>query len=124
MTEQHKASAKQWALELKWANWVGDSVPLAHAYHASCLLEPRARVEALEQAENDRRFKACIAAIDAATPEQIRAVTPPVAPAPASSLVERVAAAPDDRAKIREVAAWLKEHSYGSWSVLQQEANQ
>jgi hypothetical protein len=28
-------------------------------------------------------------------------------PAPAGSLVERVAAAPNDRAKIREVAAWF-----------------
>ena len=99
----------------------------------------RQQPESIDEAENDRRFKACMAAIDAATPEQIRAVTPPVAPAPASSLVKRVEQALEDhhvvgaiegswdaqaRAAIREVAGWLKEHGYGgSWSVLQQEAN-
>ena len=58
----------------------------------TCLRDLNARVEALEAAqrepepvdkeENERRFKACMAAIDGATPEQIRAVTPEPAPAP------------------------------------------
>ena len=75
---------------------------------ATLLLELRSRVEALEEAENDRRFEAAKALIDKP------------ASAPAGSLVARVlsamAHAPDGfgyeqeaRAAIREVAAWLRE---------------
>jgi hypothetical protein len=92
-----------------------------HARHLrlDCSIPP------VSEAENDRRFEACKAAIDAATPEQIRAVTQPATPAPASSLVQRVAEAiahkgcfaPDEiygeeaRDAIREVAAWLVEQA-------------
>ena len=91
--------------------------------------------EPIDKEENDRRFKAAMAAIDAATPEQIRAA----AGLPErSSLVERVSCAIDGRinpdqwlhqdaarAAIREVAAWLREHYGGptaSSTALEQEA--
>lgn len=107
-----------------------------------------ARVEALEAAqqqsepidekENARRFRACMAAIDAATPEQIRAATPETsppttaslrggfhpapsaAPAPDGGLVERVIDVLNEQtiydsiehtasAAILAVAEWLQE---------------
>jgi hypothetical protein len=119
-----KATPEQWEEEQKWVK---------QCSAAACLLELRARVEALEEAENDRRFRECSAAIDNAKSapnlKQIR-----------SSLVERVASAiaeaehlcdaedalPEARAAIREVAAWLRERE-GDYSVirwLEQEAGQ
>ena len=108
---------------------------LSHSalYGPACILELRARVEALEEAENDRRFRECSAAIDNAkrTPQD-RQIS--------SSLVERVAdainseagscfATIEARAAIREVAAWLRDqspvmHRSGPhWAkVLEQEA--
>jgi len=92
-------------------------------------LELRARVEALEEAENDRRF------------EQAKAIIDKPAPAPAGLLVERVGAAilkqfesnagneAEARAAIREVAAWLRArevHVRGSVVIagdLEQEAD-
>lgn len=79
------------------------------------LAELRAKVEALEEAENDRRF------------EQAKAIIDKPASTPASSLVERVAEAiahkgcfaPDEsygeeaRAAIRAVAAWLLDRGGG-----------
>ena len=110
----HRAAPEQWG-----AMYEG-------AFHcdaeSACLLELRARVEALEAAQN----------------QPARAVTDPVwtdTPAPAGSLVERVRKAIkhefdyDARAAIREVAAWLSQESEGHlgsgahWAgCLQQEA--
>jgi hypothetical protein len=103
------------------------------------------RIEKLEAAqpideeENNRRFHACMDLIRNATPEQIRAA----AGLPErKSLVGRVALAisgcedssawedeavnwaPEARAAIREVAAWLREQrgwEHGAWA-LEQEA--
>ena len=93
--------------------------------------------EPFDEEENDRRFKATMAAIDNATPEQIRAA----AELPErNSLVERVAGAiadsedphelwyDDARAAIREVAAWVREGDpfscdiNGMAAALEQEA--
>jgi len=95
------------------------------------------RPEPFDEEENDRRFKATMAAIDNATPEQIRAA----AELPErNSLVERVAGAiadsedphelwyDDARAAIREVAAWVREGDpfscdiNGMAAALEQEA--
>lgn len=101
----YKATPEDWELQSKWASDCQD---------ARCLLELRARVEALEA--NSKPTP---------NPIQIR-----------GSLVERVAYAitgdsdgpinwkPEARAAIREVAAWLREAH--SWTVvpavLEQEA--
>ena len=151
-TTPHKASAEQWAsIEQLASTCIYDLV----------ILELRARVEALEatqhahvdlshlsdaereaamnelfaasaevrpapfdEAENDRRF------------EQAKAIINQPAPAPASSLVERVADAiadagwdtdsydPEARAAIRAVAAWLRDRGF-TWvaQTLEKEAN-
>jgi hypothetical protein len=99
-----------------------------------------AQLDPIDEEENDRRFRATLAAIENATPEQIRAA----AGLPErSSLVERVAGAihpnrcadpnlyrHEARAAIREVAAWLRVESEGRfgsglhWSRrLEQEAD-
>lgn len=141
MTEQHKAAPKQWAETLKWNR---------HGSHfADCILELRARVEALEAAQHARvdasrpgkwdHLKISVETtygVESTQAEQLmrsRTFTADeVAPivtsaAPAGSLVERVAAAPNDRAKIREVAAWLRSEyprreGYGTaWANLIEE---
>jgi hypothetical protein len=99
MNEQHKAAPssgwnatpEQWADQEIWAASSGDS---------SCILELRARVEALEAAS--RRDGAPVyGAYNEAG--ELQGVVPASAfPSPAGSLVERVG--PD---AIREVAAWL-----------------
>jgi hypothetical protein len=66
----HQATPEQWA----------DAGAFASGTRA-CILELRARVEALEEAENDRRFETAKALIDKP------------ASAPAGSLVDRVALA-------------------------------
>jgi hypothetical protein len=102
----YNATPEQWARIEDWAK-IG-------AEYSSCLLELRAKVEALEANSKPT-----------SNPSQIR-----------SSLVERVAYAitgdsdgpinwkPEARAAIREVAAWLREAH--SWTVgpavLEQEA--
>jgi hypothetical protein len=103
MTKPHRATADQWADTECWAaeNLSSDS----------CILELRARIEALEAALRVRS-------------------------GPESPLVERVADAiaaqatsagivndRPARAAILEVAAWLREKGYGSWVTLEQEAN-
>ena len=79
-----------------------------------------AQLDPIDEEENDRRFRATLAAIENATPEQIRAA----AGLPErSSLVERVAGAihpnrcadpnlylHEARAAIREVAAYMQEN--------------
>jgi inactivated superfamily I helicase len=107
----YKATPEQWA----------DAGAFASGTRA-CILELRARVEALEEAENDRRFEAAKVLIDKP------------APALAGSLVERVRKAlsyppgPYARAAIREVATWLRENyprreGYGgtAWANLIEE---
>jgi hypothetical protein len=104
MTKPYRLTPAQWeAIEL----YAEDN-----GYDA-CLLELRARIEALEAAQ------------------------PKVRSGPESPLVERVADAiaaqatsagivndRPARAAILEVAAWLREKGYGSWVTLQREANQ
>ena len=121
MSTPHVATPEQWSQIEGYA-----AIDLNDDY-ASCLLDIRARVEALEEAENDRRF------------EQAKAIIDKPAPAPASSLVELVANAlaesdhphqlwhDDARAAIREVAAWLRDRGGYPWAwvaqTLEQEAN-
>ena len=114
------ATAKQWAeTEGKLPN----NIPALRWSMSCCILELRARVEALEAdgpaVSNDRE------------PVSVAAQ-----PTPAGSLVERVSCAIDGRinpdqwlhqdaarAAIREVAEWL--HAAGTWEaadVLEQEA--
>jgi hypothetical protein len=96
MSTPHKASAEQWS----------DAGAFASDTRA-CLLELRARVEALERE---------------AAMNELRAASAEARPAPASSLVERV-----DRAAIREVAAWLRDRGGYPWAwvaqTLEQEAD-
>ena len=119
MSTPHRATAEEWSQIEKYA-----ATDLNDDY-AICLLNIRARVEALEEAENDRRF------------EQAKAIINKPAPAPASSLVERVAismAKPgrrtwDEMASdvLREAAAWLRDRGGYPWAwvaqVLEQEAD-
>ena len=120
-------STPQRATPSDWAWLEGNStVDRCDAAWSRGLVELRARVEALE----------CKAAMD-----KLRAASAEVRPAPASSLVERVAiamgpssqAAMDAgelpygsaRAAIREVAAWLRDRAdHWSWvaQVLEREA--
>jgi hypothetical protein len=67
----YKATPEQWAHQEAWVNQNGANT--------ACILELRARVQALEEAENNRRF------------EQAKAIIDKPAPAPADSLMERVA---------------------------------
>jgi hypothetical protein len=107
----------------------------AHSFDMINLtLELRDRLEALEVAENERRFREGCKLVDEATPEQIRTAVDP-----ASTLVERLAcmcadfastakagqsALPLARAAIREVAAWLstERHSPYTAAALEEEA--
>jgi predicted HAD superfamily phosphohydrolase len=116
MTTDYKATPEQWRNieEYRARRAFSD---------CSCLLELRARVEALEEAENDRRFEQCKAILDRPAPD------------PAGSLVEQVEARAggDARAAIREVAAWLRENdakcemggdAAATADLLEQEAGQ
>ena len=95
-TDSHRATPAQWAA-LHLVDPFGDT--------AACVLELRARVEALEAAANNRQHSE---AAERAEPD------------PAASLVVRVANAiyestsldleDEGRAAIREVAAWLREN--------------
>jgi hypothetical protein len=98
------------------------------------LEEAHQQPDPVDEEENDRRFRACLAAIDNATPEQIRAAVAKASAkpdqqgaAPAGGLVERVAQAmatdsnqplhasaiaewsDEARAAILAVAEWLGE---------------
>lgn len=98
----------------------------AHSFDMINLtLELRDRIEALEEAENERRFREGCKLVDEATPEQIRTAVDP-----ASTLAERLAqtiAGPyddaelwilDARAAIREVAAWIKRRQEDDYGVV------
>ena len=114
MTDQHRATPEQW-------NRITD-----HGGAASwaCILELRARIEALEAAQQDKLDR--LIALDAADPTpdpampELRAASAEAQPA--GGLVERVANAisegdepdkwhPEARDAIREVAKWLSEHT-------------
>ena len=107
MTDQHRATPEQWAAVEEWGE--------AQQYDAwNCILELRARVEALEAAQRLRFIE--IVTSDGGDEER-----EPSPPAPADSLVERVINAiayehdispswkKEARAAIREVAAWMDE---------------
>ena len=115
--------------ELK--DWVGRNYTRIKALEGDPIPEP----EPIDEAENDRRFHACMDLIHNATPEQIRAA----AGLPErSSLVKRVVSViadpdgpeelwhDDARAAIREVAAWLRSQDLSTgdyWAGrLEQEA--
>jgi hypothetical protein len=152
MTNQHRAKPEQWehveicagTKQIPWAT-------------NDCILELRARVEALEAApafrvlETGERIQMNIVqdkldrliALDAADPTPDPAMDEPRAASveaqPAGGLVERVANAisegdepdkwhPEARDAIREVAAWLSEHTDDDasayWAArLEQEAD-
>lgn len=111
--------AKPEALKESWdkVEGAGHTYPSLNPLQ-DCILELRARVEKLEEAENDRRFRDCMSAINRATPEQIREAA---GLSDRSDLVERVGrlisrTVPTDemfrneaKAAIREVAVWLEE---------------
>ena len=135
MSTPHAATPDQWANIEKFVSGYG---------YNSCLLELRARVEALEREaamnelraasaearpatfdedENDRRF------------EQAKAIIDKLAPAPAGSLVEWVVPAIhhsvdldlEARAAIRAVAAWMRDRGGYPWAwvsqILEKEAD-
>jgi hypothetical protein len=132
MTDQHRATPEQWTHVAICAE-MKQQVPWATA---ACLLELRARIEALEAAQQDKLDR--LIAMDAADPTpdsamaELRAASAEVRPA---GLVERVANALYDvpfdsrveaRAAIREVAKWLREQGTpaSGWAMrLEQEAD-
>jgi hypothetical protein len=118
MSTPHRATADHWAAVEEYAQGVSST--------DDCLLELRARVEALEREAAMNELRA--ASADARP-----------APSPADSLAERVARAihPDRcadpnlylheaRAAIREVAAWLVDRGGYPWAwvaqILEKEA--
>jgi hypothetical protein len=132
MTEQHKATPEQWADQEIWAPSDGAS---------SCLLELRARVEALEDQYETMRLATLEWGADVDKVKRwgdqhlqrimaLEAVAE-IRSGPESLLVERVADAIASqatsagivndrpaRAAILEVAKWLKERQYGSDHVV------
>jgi hypothetical protein len=103
-SEDYKATPEQWRRVDRWANQDGSSSD-------TCILELRARVEALEAAQQ---------------PTVKESLTVP--PAPAGSLVERVASVGVSpfyaKAAIREVAAWLDgQMETGAAHILSEEAD-
>lgn len=120
MTEQHKAAPEQWeSIEM----YAEDNV------YDACILELRARVEALEAAQRPspspaaERVLGMLKRIQEGTltlAEALQEIGAPT-PSPAGSLVERVRGIigldpvgdSKARAAIREVAAWLQVESEG-----------
>jgi hypothetical protein len=121
----HKATPKQWEATEEYAH------AAIGCYSDSCLLELRDRVAALEaaaleharhlrldcrippvsEAENDRRFRDCMAAIDNATPEQIRELTQRPAPGTLVQALARITGHQyDARRCIGQVALWLERY--------------
>ena len=129
--ETQRLATLEWGQDVdKVKRWSDD-----HLQRIMKLEAAQQQPEPFDEEENDRRFKATMAAIDNATPEQIRAA----AELPErNSLVERVAGAIADsedphelwydeaRAAIREVAAWLRQQNVGAGAAaanwLEQEA--
>jgi hypothetical protein len=142
MTKQHKAAPDEWAQQEDWANRSVFST-------SSCIIELRDRIEALEVGQQPLAFTGKAVAPIKAPITRDRDETGDYlivhdTPAPASSLVERVADAiaaqatsagivndRPARAAILEVATWLRNQDDGllafglDWATrLQQEANQ
>ena len=124
-TTPHHATPEQWESL--------DNDDSTFAYEA-CILELRARVEALEVDANEDSASThfCFDSIFKRL-ESLEAGAAPSKPAPVGSLVERVAIACakpcnktwDDqaRAAIREVAEWLRERGWENGALaLEQEA--
>ena len=111
MTKQHEATLEQWAY--------AETCATEDFAGYACILELRARVEALEAGQQPQQDKLDrLIAIDRDDP--------------ANSLVDRVQQSIDDhpfgeeaRAAILEVAAWLKEKGYNTLQAeaLAQESN-
>ena len=118
-TNQHRATPEQWEYQERWASDDDD---------ASCILELRARVEALERQAPMTELRAASAEVRPTVKDSLT---------DAGSLVERVAYAmgPQSqsamdagelphgaaRAAIREVAAWLREggdYSADAWADM------
>jgi folylpolyglutamate synthase/dihydropteroate synthase len=135
MKDQHRATAEQWlAMEVDGRNFAV----------ASCLLELRDRIKALEATQHahvdlshlsDAEREKMLKSIASPGRFEVLEVAQPPQPNhpefPDGSLVKRVANAMDGatewqaRAAIREVAAWLREENgYGpGWAIrLEQEA--
>jgi hypothetical protein len=135
MTDQHRATPEQDRADPQaWKNVVVECIRGSSA--AATILELRARIEALEAAQQDKLDR--LIALDAADPTPDPAMTElraASAEAQPGGLVERVAnaiynvphdSAAEARAAIREVAAWLRENDCGYNVIrwLEQEANQ
>lgn len=142
MNEQYQATPEQWArLErgaMQKAEWNAALVVLelrdrlAAAEQRIGELEYAENVrqqdeDAASEAENDRRFQACMKAVDEATPEQIRALTDPTGPlveAVFDAIVQELNHEAEARAAILTVAAWLRQkYSLHAAELLEQEAN-
>ena len=101
---EHKATPEQWGLVEQYAD--------VDCYYDSCILELRARVEALEAQQQEQQWPTLAA----------------TAPASAGSLVELLESEgygrTHARAAIRVVAKWLRENDRGMAATwLEQEAD-
>jgi hypothetical protein len=124
MSDQHRATPKQWAIQEKWVDDDDDS---------ACIIELRDRVEALEaQQRRKDKLDRLIALDQEAAMDELRAASAEARPA--GGLVERVEEAiitgmvdgdrHAARAAIREVAKWLDtkgQHGCSLW--LREEAD-
>jgi hypothetical protein len=144
MSRDYKATPEQWAHQETWVN--------QNDADAACILELRARVQALEATQeptacphivsSDEGTSYCRLAEQSQDKLDRLIELDRAEPAPADSLVERVGAAifkqfesnagneAEARAAIREVAAWLRVEDDGlltfglDWATrLQREAN-
>jgi hypothetical protein len=113
MTDQHRATPEQWEYQERWASDDDD---------ASCILELRCRVEALERQSATPELRAASAEVRPTVKDSLTG---------AGGLVERVAMAancyPHENAcaAIRAVAAWLRDERQSPMTadVLEQEAD-
>jgi predicted acyl esterase len=101
MSNQHRATPEQWEHQDHWTR--------EHRSTASCILELRARIEALEAAQQDKLDR--LIAQDRAASAEARL---------GGSLVERVEtrAGGDGRAAIREVAKSAKDLRFTTAKAL------
>jgi hypothetical protein len=108
MTDQHRATPEQWELLQRQGQTLGSAESIA-------ILELRARIEALEAAQQDKLDR-LIALDQEAAMAELRAASAEARPA--GGLVERVADVLGHhgdgtaRAAIREVATWLEMEGY------------
>jgi hypothetical protein len=106
MTNQHRATPEQWAQQALWVETYEDS---------SCIMELRARIEALEAAQQKIR-----SAHESPLVERVADAI--AAQATSAGIVNDRPA----RAAILEVAAWMLENrcGYNAARWLEREANQ